>query len=288
MRALSGPAQALLDNRRAHHLAHLWSLERRDGVRVRATDHDVAIPYAGADYLPGGGATSTNTTRELGLEDPNKELRGVVKAGVVDAVDLFLRRWNAARVEELVVDWRFPWAGYITRDVFWIERVRFTAERWIAELVGAARWLRHPVGGTITRECGTELGDAFCKVDLAPLTVFNAAVDTATSQTAFTADTPTVPPGLGDDFFKDGEALWSTGANAGWISPIRSYTESGRAFTLHLATPYPITSGDLFVAKPGCDKTYATCGSRFANTDNYQGFLFVPGSNKTVKKPSNV
>ena len=36
--------------------------------------------------------------------------------------------------------------------------------------------------------------------------------------------------------------------------------------------------GDTFEIMPGCDKTFAMCKARFANTINFRGENLLPGS----------
>ena len=39
-----------------------------------------------------------------------------------------------------------------------------------------------------------------------------------------------------------------------------------------------IAEGDTFRIVAGCDKQFATCRSKFANTANFRGFPHVPGN----------
>jgi uncharacterized phage protein (TIGR02218 family) len=50
--------------------------------------------------------------------------------------------------------------------------------------------------------------------------------------------------------------------------------------------PEPIASGDTFTVTAGCDKIFATCRDRFANTVNFRGFPHIPGNDFVVATPS--
>jgi uncharacterized phage protein (TIGR02218 family) len=43
-------------------------------------------------------------------------------------------------------------------------------------------------------------------------------------------------------------------------------------------TAETIAAGDQFRITAGCDKQFATCRAKFANTANFRGFPYVPGN----------
>jgi uncharacterized phage protein (TIGR02218 family) len=56
--------------------------------------------------------------------------------------------------------------------------------------------------------------------------------------------------------------------------------------SLWQSVPETIASGDPFTVTAGCDKTFATCRDRFANTVNFRGFPHIPGNDFVVASPS--
>ena len=66
-----------------------------------------------------------------------------------------------------------------------------------------------------------------------------------------------------DNFFRDGEIEWTTGANAGLVSPIIEHDSGTRRILLLLPTPFDIASGDRGIIRPGCDGLIGTCSSKF-------------------------
>jgi uncharacterized phage protein (TIGR02218 family) len=60
------------------------------------------------------------------------------------------------------------------------------------------------------------------------------------------------------------------------------------AGTLELwqAMSEPIAPGDAFTVTAGCDKQFATCGAKFANTINFRGFPYMPGNDAVLATPS--
>ena len=66
-----------------------------------------------------------------------------------------------------------------------------------------------------------------------------------------------------DNFFRDGEIEWTTGANTGLVSPIIEHDSGTRRILLLLPTPFDIASGDRGIIRPGCDGLIGTCSSKF-------------------------
>jgi uncharacterized phage protein (TIGR02218 family) len=66
-----------------------------------------------------------------------------------------------------------------------------------------------------------------------------------------------------DEFFRDGEWEWTTGDNAGTISPIIEYDNGTRTVRLLLPTPFDIDANDRGIMRPGCDGLIGTCFTKF-------------------------
>ena len=73
-----------------------------------------------------------------------------------------------------------------------------------------------------------------------------------------------------------GRVSMTSGASQGFARTVRSWVAgSPGTFTLISPMPFGIAPGDSFVAYPGCDKQYGTCGL-FKNQANYGGCLSIP------------
>jgi uncharacterized phage protein (TIGR02218 family) len=75
-------------------------------------------------------------------------------------------------------------------------------------------------------------------------------------------------------WFEQGVLSFTSGANAGVFRTVKSY--AGGAFGFALPLPNIPVSGDTFSVYPGCDKTQATCTSKFNNVIHFRGFPYVP------------
>jgi uncharacterized phage protein (TIGR02218 family) len=79
-----------------------------------------------------------------------------------------------------------------------------------------------------------------------------------------------------DTYFDNGQLVFNFGANNGHVVAVKAYLNSGG--TVYFVVPLPAlpTAGDTFTIYPGCDKTQATCASKFSNLANFGGFPYVP------------
>ena len=89
-----------------------------------------------------------------------------------------------------------------------------------------------------------------------------------------TAGSLNVSMAQADGWFDEGLVTFTSGVNNGLTRSVRTY----KGGTMVLISPFPNTpsSGDTFTARPGCDKSQATCSSKFSNLANYRGFPYIP------------
>ena len=75
-------------------------------------------------------------------------------------------------------------------------------------------------------------------------------------------------------YFDLGSVIFVDGPNAGMTRMVKSYTVGA----LRLSSPLTYTPGlgDTFTVYPGCDKTQATCTSKYSNSANFRGFPYIP------------
>jgi uncharacterized phage protein (TIGR02218 family) len=75
-------------------------------------------------------------------------------------------------------------------------------------------------------------------------------------------------------YYDQGVIVFVGGQNAGARRTIKSSDSAGLTISLPLAAP--ARAGDAFQIAPGCDKTHATCNSKFGNLARFRGFPWVP------------
>ena len=130
------------------------------------------------------------------------------------------------------------------------------------------------------------LGDGRCGVDLdGPAYSAAGLVAAAAVPWLLTAS------GLGafPDGWCDGGLLsWTSGANSGRVMEVKRFTRDDGTSRVELwrSMADAIAPGDAFTISAGCDKTYATCGTKFANGVNFRGFPHMPGNRYVLAYPT--
>jgi uncharacterized phage protein (TIGR02218 family) len=79
-----------------------------------------------------------------------------------------------------------------------------------------------------------------------------------------------------DNYYNRAYILFTSGANTGLRRTVRSSLNAGGVLNLLQALPVAPAAGDAFTLYPGCNKSAATCTTRFSNIVNFKGFPFVP------------
>jgi uncharacterized phage protein (TIGR02218 family) len=261
-------------------LAHAWKLTRRDGVVMGFTDHDRDLVIDGVVCRAGTGFTSSEATSRFDLSVDGAEISGALADDSLTDADLAAGRYDAAQVETWLVDWSDPSLKVLTARCT-LGEVRREGQAFVAELRGLADLLSQESGRLYTARCGADLGDARCKVDLTnPALRGIGAVSGVEGTSIFVASGL---DGFADGWFSLGRLLWSSGANAGLAIEIKEHRLA--RLTLWQAMPEAIAIGDAFMVTAGCDKSFATCRARFANTDNFRGFPQIPGNDFLLASP---
>lgn len=276
-----------------HFWASAWELLRKDGTVFHFTDHNhrLVLPD-GQEYSPLGGIDVSAQEHHTGLKDTNLDALGVLSDDRITNADLRAGKYREAKLIWRLVDWRFPFAGVIREDHYWIRSTEWTGTTWRAELEGLTRFIKQNVGRVVTRNCRHILGGAFgkpagtkgCTVDLAALEVAgvvnSVSFKGANKRGLFRTDLVEA-----DKWWQEGELTWTTGANTGENVEIRTYKQAGGQLALVWPTAHDIAPGDAFAIRPGCNKLLQTCIGKFANVPEYGGFPWMPGTDTMIRHP---
>lgn len=262
-------------------LSNCWKVERKDGVVLGFTDHDLDLVFGGVTYGASSGFTATAIEDQLGLAVSNLDAAGALSADAITEADLAAGRYDDAAVTVYRVNWadvsqrtilRRGWLGQVTRG-----KVAFSAE-----LRGLATRLDQSAGRVLQRTCGWTLGDARCGIDLTAAGRHGSGVVASlTNSFEFTA---TGLAALAGGKLSRGKLTWTSGEDAGLSVELNSHSLSGSIATLTLMLPMgrPILVGHTFDVMEGCDNSFATCCDRFANGPNFGGFPDIAGNDYAV------
>ncbi|MBV8688403.1 MAG: DUF2163 domain-containing protein [Alphaproteobacteria bacterium] len=258
-------------------LAFCWELRRRDGVRLGFTTHDRDLTVDGLVYRAAPGMLPSAVTLREGFGGEGPDVSGAITSDAITAEDLADGRWDGAAVRLFLADWE---AGGETVVLLAGELgdVGLEGDGFEAELRGLAARLERPAVEQASPDCRARLGDKRCRVDMAArvrVTRVAAVGDEST------LDVEEAPPGEG--LYAFGRLRWLGGANSGLETGLLA--SRGTRLTLRDPPPLPPAAGDLVEIEEGCDKTFATCRSRFANADNFRGEPHLPGMDLLTRYP---
>lgn len=190
--------------------------------------------------------------------------------------------WQGARYEAFRYDWTDPAKGKEWLSAGELGQITLKDGSVEVELRDWRQYLQQPVGEVSSRTCRAMLGDARCKVNLAPIT-HNATVTSVTSRSVFASS------GLGTarptaDFFGEGEIRFTSGACNGLAQKVKAYTAAGQVTTV-IAMPADVAIGDTFTIIGGCRKRLADCRDKFNNVLNFRGEPHRPGVDALTRAP---
>ncbi len=263
-------------------LALCWRIARSDGVVLGFTTHDRALWIDGLCFAASPGMAPSAVAVTDGIDVDTMEVAGALTADAITAADLAAGRFDGAQVALFLIDWtdpgggRQPLARGTLGDV--TRQLTATGGSFTATLRGPTAAFEATCIELCSPECRAELGDARCRVDLAPLTV--GAEVTAMSD-AVTVTVTGVAGELGR--FAQGRLRAISGGNAGIDARIAA-TGAG-TLVLFEPLPQPLLPGTRLTLREGCDKRFATCTARFGNALNFRGEPHVPGADILTQFP---
>lgn len=276
MKSLSPELQAHLDSGTTT-LCHCWKLTRNDMVVFGFTDHDQDVTFAGVTFEAVSGMSASAIESSSGLAVDNLDVAGVLTSDALSEQDLTAGRFDDADVEI----WRVNWADTGQRVLLRkgnLGEVARGRSAFRAEIRGLAHKLNQPVGRIYQFTCDARVGDARCTVNLATSAYRGTGtIVDVTDNRLLRASGLT---GFASDWFARGLLTFSTGANAALPLEVRGHFRDGDDTTLELwqGAPDAIQAGDQFTVTAGCDKTFTTCRTKFANGVNFRGFPLMPGN----------
>jgi uncharacterized phage protein (TIGR02218 family) len=262
-------------------VARAWKLVRSDGLVLGFTDHDAALSFAGVRFEAASGLGAGDAEAMLGLGAGTQEIEGALSSAAIEEADILAGRYDGARVETYIVNWQAP-AEHLLLDVSEIGEVKRGGPAFSAELRGIASRLDRLRGRLYRRRCDAILGDARCGVDLAvPHLVRDATFLRMAGGAIVIAGARGADPAL----YAGGHLSWTSGRAAGLSCEILGlHPGTGGEMRVETigATRFDPAAGDGLRLHAGCDKSFATCRSRFGNGVNFQGFPHLPGNDAAM------
>lgn len=259
-------------------LAHVWCVERRDGLRFAFTDHDRALCFDDLIAEPAEALVTGSIEKSVGLAPDSASISGVLSSEAITEADIARGLWDSARFDIFRVDWSSP-EDRVHLFCGRLGEVRRGVSAFEAEVRGLQAALNVPVGRVFSRFCDADLGDGRCGIDInAPGRRGEGIVTEVLGSQAFRASGLA---GFAAHWFAGGRIVWASG-DRGEVATHRS--EGGES-VLELMDVTPLELGATFVIHAGCDKRIETCRDKFSNAVNFRGFPHMPGNDALQAGP---
>ena len=254
-----------------------WTVERKDGMRLGFTDHDMPLTLDGVIHDPQTGFNASVAEAELGMQTGSMDLDGALRSDRISEDDIRAGKYDGAKVKAWLVNWRQPEDRMLLR-VSRIGLIETQDGAFKVELQSLAEAMDRRRGRLVRRACDAELGDSHCgKIVTGATYTGNGTVVSAQAQGDFFAS------GLAayaPRWFEYGMLEWLSGENAGQVAQVSVHETSGSQARLAVleVLPFPVEAGDTFKVIAGCDKSFTACKAKFANPLNFRGFPHLPGN----------
>ncbi len=260
--------------------AHVWRVTRTDGVQFAFTDHDRALDFDGLVCEPSAGVASGAVEKSLGLGIDSASFSGALSSPSITESDLVQGVWDGAGLDLFLVDWTAP-LNRVHVFAGRLGEVRRGANGFEAEARGLQAALDTPGGRVFSRFCGADVGDVRCGVALnAPEVSGSGVVVQVLDVRSFLAGGI---ESFVDGWFSRGRLTWGSGAGG----EVATHRASGDGAIIELLDPpgASMAAGAAFSITAGCDKRHATCRDKFANMQNFRGFVHMPGNDAVQSGP---
>jgi uncharacterized phage protein (TIGR02218 family) len=265
-------------------LCRVWILTRKDGVVMGFTDHDRDLSVEGITCRAGAGLSARALQQTTGLSVDNSEAVGALSDASITEADIQAGRFDGAAVNVYLVNWSAPDERIVEFRGFLGEITR-SGGAFRAELRGLTELLNQPQGHAFQAGCSAVLGDRRCKFDTGASGFFvEIALEAVTDGRVFGF---AGFPSFTDRWFQHGRFEVRSGEAVGLVGVVKidRVEGAGRRIELWQSITANLVAGDLIRITAGCDKSAATCRTKFGNFLNFRGFPHIPGEDWLTSYP---
>lgn len=251
--------------------AYCWRIERKDGIVLGFTSHDVDLTFNGVTYEARTGftPTSVDTTNELSVD--NMDVDAALSSDRITEDDIAAGLYDYSKITVYLVNWHNLSDRKLILRRGTLGRVNYSKDAFTAEVRGLTEAFQQKSGALYQKLCRADFGDAKCKINLANYT-YSGTVTRILNDSTFTT-TATQTAGL----FDFGILTWTSGDNNGAKCEVKSSAADG-TIALYLPTSWKPAIGDAFSVSAGCDRNFSTCINKWGNWLNFRGEPYLPGN----------
>lgn len=267
------PAYAAKIAARTKTLSFFLRIVRQDGFTVRLTSSDEPCVVGGDTYVPDPGLSPGNFRASSGFNVGNTEVHFFRDDLYVTKNDVLTGRWDFAEYWYFRCDPLDPSAGVEVFSYGTLGNITTNETGFQAELRDHRQSFQQTIGEVTNPTCKTLLFSSKCGVDPASHT-FNGTITSVLN--ARTIEDASL--GQTDNWFNDGEFIFTSGAAQGVRLKVRDYISASGRLVFTMPSFILPTIGDAFTVYTGCQKRWTEdCVGKFNNGRRFQGEPHVPG-----------
>jgi uncharacterized phage protein (TIGR02218 family) len=257
-------------------LAYALRLLRNDGKSYGFTSASQDMEYDGLQYTATQGLLVSDLETQAGFGVDNLELNTLDDGSLFHKNEVFGGVWRNCKFWIYRYNYLNLADGYETLFVGTLGDITMELGSVKVELRGLQAAFQQSIGAIVSANCRARLGDALCRVDLAPLTA-SGMVTSVTNRRLFEVLAFT----QAEHYFTEGMVTFTSGACKGVSAKVKY--SNGSHLELQLPLPTDISPADTLIAVPGCRKRHLEdCKQRFNNSINFQGEPHLPGIDAIV------
>ena len=265
-------------------MADLYTFTLKSGAMFRYTSWDTNLVVMGNTFLTGPPNIARSAIEEkLGMDVATLEL--TIEANLTDTVNGIpvlqaigrgLVDGAGLRIDRLFIDAGGNQIGTVVRFSGFIGQVEELTRSAAKITVNAATaFLNMQLPAILLQPgCTNTLFDPRCGLFKARF------ANNLTVQAGSTVNKLITTSSQPDTYFDNGQLIFTSGANNGLVKAIRQFI--GGVIFFNSPLPFAPNAGDAFTAYPGCDKTQATCTTKFNNLANFEGYPYVPAPETAI------
>jgi len=248
--------------------ATYWRIWRRDGIALGFTSHDRSLAFGGMMHraAPGMVPAAIRTTSDLNEDSAGVE--GALSHDSISAEELSAGLFDEASIEVGIVDWEKLEAHALYSGT--LGEIETDGHAFSAALRSAKSALEQDLVPRTSPTCRAQFCGSGCNLSPARHTYRASlgAVDLDFNRVRFGK--------LDANLFVDGRVRFLDGPQTGTVFGVVGAEDNWLALDRPLSSELlPGTPAELL---EGCDRTIATCSSRFDNAINFRAEPFLPGN----------
>jgi len=256
---------------------YLWRLERADGIALGFTSHDRDLVIDTFPYRAAPGMVPSSIALSDSLDIDNVEIAGVMTSAAIAETDLLAGRWDGALLYISLVDWEQPNVELLPLICGEFGEILRSGDSFTVEMLGATSFLDEPVAPLTSPTCRAEFGDRQCKLSLHQHQREGRITTISEDEVGLDALN-----GAAADFI-----FGSLRILGGPACGLSYAIIDGQDDVVRLADQLPpsVAPDTRILLTAGCNKNFATCRDRFANSINFRGEPYLPGNDLLTRYP---